>query len=162
MKWKGSSWIFEACGLQLYTAKRGRYPQYHHRRMTYIRTPRTLHGGKGTELSSELYIIHPSNVTLENFIRFEKYKRCTKRKCFVIWVASHFTYNIVMYKRVKLNSYEPFARDKNMKFVTHSWYNKTLSFGTPFEFLKTYKIFQWKAPLLTRTAWQNTCIPYHA
>ena len=42
-----------------------------------------------------------------------------------------------MCKRVKLNSYEPFVRDKNMKFVTHSWYNKTLSFGTPFEFLKT-------------------------
>ena len=52
------------------------------------------------------------------------------------------TYNIVMCKRLKLNSYEPFVRDKNMKFVTHSWYNKTLSFGTPFEFLKTYKIFQ--------------------
>ena len=49
-----------------------------------------------------------------------------------------------MRKRVKLNSYEPFVRDKNMKFVTHSWYNKTVSFGTPFEFLKTYKIFQWK------------------
>ena len=47
-----------------------------------------------------------------------------------------------MCKRVKLNSYEPIVRDKNMKFVTHSWYNKTLSFGTPFEFLKTYKIFQ--------------------
>ena len=50
-----------------------------------------------------------------------------------------------MRKRVKLNSYEPFARDKNMKFVTHSWYNKILSFGTPFELLKTYKIFQCKA-----------------
>ena len=47
-----------------------------------------------------------------------------------------------MCKRVKLNSYEPFVRDKTMKFVTHSWYNKTLSFGTPFEFLKRYKIFQ--------------------
>ena len=47
-----------------------------------------------------------------------------------------------MRKRVKLNSYEPFVRDKNMKFVTHSWYNKILSFGTPFELLKTYKIFQ--------------------
>ena len=47
-----------------------------------------------------------------------------------------------MCKRVKLNSYEPIVRDKNMKFVTHSWYNKTLSFGTPFEFLKTYKFFQ--------------------
>ena len=49
-----------------------------------------------------------------------------------------------MRKRVKLNSYEPFVRDKNMKFVTHSWYNKILSFGTPFELLKTYKIFQCK------------------
>ena len=47
-----------------------------------------------------------------------------------------------MCKRVKMNSYEPFVRDKPMKFVTHSWYNKTFSFGTPFEFLKTYKIFQ--------------------
>ena len=47
-----------------------------------------------------------------------------------------------MCKRVKLNSYEPFVRDKSTKFVTHSWYNNTLSFGTPFVFLKTYKIFQ--------------------
>ena len=38
-----------------------------------------------------------------------------------------------MCKKVKLNSFQPFVRDKNMKFVTHSWYNKTLSFGTPFE-----------------------------
>ena len=84
--------------------------------------------------------------SLENFIRFEKYKRCTKRKCFVIWVASHFTYNIVMCKRVKLNSYEPLVRDKNMKFVTHNWYNNIFHFGTPFEFLKRcmYNFFQWK------------------
>ena len=41
-----------------------------------------------------------------------------------------------------MNSYEPFVRDKNMKFVTHSWYNKTLSFGTPFKFLKMCKNFR--------------------
>ena len=96
----------------------------------------TAHAGPGSDARS------PSTNTLEIFIPFEKYKRCTKRKSFVIWVASHFTYNIVMCKRVKLNSYEPFVRDKTMKFVTHSWYNKRLSFGTPFVFLKTYKNFQ--------------------
>ena len=90
--------------------------------------------------------LHTTLVALEIFIPFERIKRYTKRKYFVVWVASHLTYNIVMCKRVKLNSYEPFVRDKNMKFVTHSWYNKTLSFGTPIEFLKTYIIFQCKVP----------------
>ena len=33
-----------------------------------------------------------------------------------------------MRKRVKLNSYEPLVRDKNMKFVTRSWYNKIFPF----------------------------------
>ena len=83
-----------------------------------------------------------SKQALENFIPFEKYKRCNKGKCFVIWVASHFTYSIVMRKRVKLNSYEPLVRDKNMKFVTRSWYNKIFPFVKPFEFLKRNKIFQ--------------------
>ena len=57
---------------------------------------------------------------------------------------SHFIYNIVMRKRVKLNSYEPLVRDKNMKFVTRSWYNKIFPFVKPFEFLKRNKIFQCK------------------
>ena len=47
-----------------------------------------------------------------------------------------------MHKRVKLNSYEPLVRDKNMKFVTRSWYNKIFPFVKPFEFLKRNKIFQ--------------------
>ena len=68
--------------------------------------------------------------SLENFIRFEKYKRCTKRKYFVVRVVSQLIYNIVMRKRVKLNSYEPLVRDKNMKFVTRSWYNKIFPFVT--------------------------------
>ena len=45
-------------------------------------------------------------------------------------------------KRVKLNSYEPLVRDKNMKFVTRSWYNKIFPFVKPFEFLKRNKNFQ--------------------
>ena len=61
-----------------------------------------------------------------------------------------------MRKRVKLNSYEPLVRDKNMKFVTHSWYkvpyNKIFPFVKPFEFLKRNKNFQChynlKAPYL--------------
>ena len=82
------------------------------------------------------------HLSLENFIPFEKCKRCTKRKYFVVWVVSHFTYNIVMCKRVKLNSYEPFVRDKIMKFVTHSWYDKIFPFGTTFDSLKRNKTFQ--------------------
>ena len=102
-------------------------------------------GGPGLESKgwASIWKAEWEHASLEIFIPFEKFKRCTKRKYFVVWVVSHFTYNIVMRKRVKLNSYEPFVRDKNMKFVTHSWYNKILSFGTPFELLKTYKIFQW-------------------
>ena len=49
---------------------------------------------------------------------------------------------IVMRKRVKLNSYEPLVHDKNMKFVTRSWYNKIFPFVKPFEFLKRNKFFQ--------------------
>ena len=47
-----------------------------------------------------------------------------------------------MRKKVKLNSYEPLVRDKSMKFVTRSWYNKIFPFVKPFEFLKRNKIFQ--------------------
>ena len=91
-----------------------------------------------------LGISHISRKALENFIPFEKCKRCTKRKYFVVWVVSHFIYNIVMRKRVKLNSYEPLVRDKSMKFVTRSWYNKIFPFVKPFEFLKRNKNFQWE------------------
>ena len=76
------------------------------------------------------------------FIPFEECKRCTKRKYLVVWFVGHFTYNIVMRKRVKLNSYEPLVRDKSMKFVTRSWYNKIFPFVKPFEFLKRNKNFQ--------------------
>ena len=83
-------------------------------------------------------------ISLENFIPFEKCKRCTKRKYFVVWIVSHFIYNIVMRKRVKLNSYEPLVRDKNMRFVARSWYNKIFPFVKPFAGNKWYKNFQWK------------------
>ena len=56
-----------------------------------------------------------------------------------------------MRKRVKLNSYEPLVRDKSMKFVTRSWYNKIFPFVKPFEFLKTNEVFQCK----DTTSWEE-------
>ena len=47
-----------------------------------------------------------------------------------------------MCKRVKLNSYEPLVRDKIMKFVTRSRYNKIFPFVKTFEFFKRNKNFQ--------------------